>query len=283
VADFIDIMDGPASPQPTRWDRGDGEGAIRTLDEALRKAGLPGRLEAPMRLLAQGEDLFAQARLEKEAAADRMRQATTALLAAEPGAAAAYGRVLVEVGPWLDDQASGMHGVMQAGHRVQANATLTTFGMAHDLHRQLTQVCAGIVAQVAAVPALPTAVWTATTSGQASTMAIRAGHEQAWSTLVRTSDQFDAVHSAAALLRETGQLQQDLMFPDGCPARIGLVVLNWRDAVEGLAQVNRLPTPLRVRACVDRGWKPGLWLRADHEAEAAKPQRQSLLARLGVS
>jgi len=31
-------------------------------------------------------------------------------------------------------------------------------------------------------------------------------------------------------------------------------------AVEGLETVRHLPAPLRLRAAIDRGWKPGLWL-----------------------
>ena len=143
------------------------------------KAGLPGRLEPAQRLLAQGEQLFEQARREKEAAADRLEQATTALLTAGAGAAAAYGQVLVEVGPWLGDQPAAMAGVMNAGHRAQANATQTAFAMAHGLYRELGQVCAEAVAEVAAVPALPREVWLSTSGGQAAEAAIRAGHELA--------------------------------------------------------------------------------------------------------
>jgi hypothetical protein len=73
-----------------------------------------------------------------------------------------------------------------------------------------------------------------------------------------------------------------LIFPGGCPSEVGSMFLGWQDAVEHLAEVRRLPGPLRVRAAVDRGWRPGLYLAADHVADreraAAKPR--GLLARL---
>jgi hypothetical protein len=129
---------------------------------------------------------------------------------------------------------------------------------------------------------LPRECWTATSSGQASTLAIRAGLESAWSSLVRLGDRWDTIHAAALLLRETGVFQQDLMYPDGCPTDLGLLFLNWQPAVEQLPQVRRLPPPLRVRGAHDRGFRPGLYLAADHVADrarAAEPRR-SLLARL---
>jgi hypothetical protein len=77
-------------------------------------------------------------------------------------------------------------------------------------------------------------------------------------------------------------LAGELLFPDGCPEGLGSIFLNWQPALEGgLEQVKRLPAPLRVRAAVDRGWKPGLWLKADHERErSAAAPRPGLLARL---
>ena len=50
-----EFLDATHTPLPTvsRWDRGDGQAAIQALDTALVKAGLVGRLEAPMRLLAR--------------------------------------------------------------------------------------------------------------------------------------------------------------------------------------------------------------------------------------
>jgi hypothetical protein len=185
MGEFIDITNHPGPPQVSRWDRGDGETAIRALDDALVKAGLPGRLAAPIRLLARAEELAGHARSAKEAAAAQMEEATRALLADGPVDTATYGRVLISAGPWLDDRASGMVGVMTAAHRVRANAGQTTFALVPAVYRELQAVCAEVVAEVATVPILPAAVWSAPTSGLASTAAIRAGHEQAWSQLVK--------------------------------------------------------------------------------------------------
>ena len=48
-----------------------------------------------------------------------------------------------------------MIGVMQAAAQIRGNATQTAFGMATGLHGELQQVCADVVAEAAAVRALP--------------------------------------------------------------------------------------------------------------------------------
>jgi hypothetical protein len=125
----------------------------------------------------------------------------------------------------------------------------------------------------------------ATTSGQASTLAIRAGREADWATIVRLGDRWDSAHDAAQLVRETGVFQSELLF--SCPTAIGLQFLNPAAAVDGLDTVRRLPAPLRLRATIDRGWRPGLSLVADHDAAAAepevKPKRRLLAALAGKS
>ena len=96
-------------------------------------------------------------------------------------------------------------------------------------------------------------------------MAIRAGFETEWAQLTRLGDRWDAIHSAAQLLRESGQFQSQLMF--ACPTAIGVMFLGWEAALDGLPAVRKLPGPLRLRAAIDgvsaRGfiWRPIRWLR----------------------
>ena len=98
-------------------------------------------------------------------------------------------------------------------------------------------------------------------------------------------DEWDAIHAAAALLRETGQLQTELLFTAG-PTDLCVLFLNWEPAVGG-ENLRRLPGPLRVRRAHDLGWKPGLWLKSDHERYAAeqrdKPKRKLFAALSGRS
>jgi hypothetical protein len=270
-------------PRPSRWDRGDGAGAIRSLAEALDRAGLPGELQASRRLLDRAERIGETARQAKRDAGERLEAANRALLADAPIDPAAYAAVLVEVGPWLDTDieagrvASAMNGLMEAVHRVRSNAVQTAMAEASGIYRRLQDRCAEVVAEVAAVPALPRQVWAATTSGQAGEAAIRAGLELEWARLVKAGVRWDAIHAAATLLRETGQFTAELNFPGGCPTRIGVMFLAWQDAALRLQEVQRMPGPLRVRAAHDRGWKPGLWLASDHaRAAEAQPKRRLL-------
>jgi hypothetical protein len=281
----IDIM-GPAGDlRVSRWDRHDGEGAIRALDEALKRAGLVDALAVPMRMLAEGQAFFDAAGAAKTRAAERRDAAREALRRAGPidvDAAEAYGRVRAETSGWLDGVCDNMQDVMTEGHQRQQNATQTTFAMVHGLFKELQSVCAGVVAEVTAVPVLPREVWSAATTGQASTLAVRGRHELAWSALVRLGDQWDAVHAAAALLVETGTFGAELHFDQGCRTNVGMQFLAWEKATEQLPRINRLPAPLRVRGCVDAGLRPGLFLASDHRAdrERAAARSRGLLARL---
>ena len=274
---IIDAMAGPAVPVMSRWDRGDGAAAIAALDAALAAAGLSGRLAGPLGLLERAEERFGEARAAKLAAADRLERATRELLAG-PVDLDVYEQTLLRCDLWLSADAPAMVAFMQAGHRLQQNATQTTFAMVTGLYQELAQVCAGVVAEVASVPALPREAWAAPRM-EAASVAMRAGREREWSALVKAGDRWDAIHAAGRLLRETGTFQAELIFPNGCPAEVGVMFLGWRDAVERLPEVRRLPGPLRVRAAVDRGWRPGLWLRSDHQRAAVEP-RKGLLARL---
>jgi len=251
---------------------------------ALERAGLTGQLEAPKRLLDRAEALAAQAREAKLAARKRLEEANRALLEGMPDAAA-YGAALTECGPWLDEESAGMIGMMQASAQVRSNALATAFAMATGLYSQPQEVRREVVAETAAVPELPREVWSAASSGQASTVAIRAGREADWARIVRLGDRWDSIHAAAQLLRETGQFQGQLAFPGGCPTAIGIQFLNWQPvAADGLETVRRLLVPLRLRATIDRGWRPGLWLAADHApaAEADAKRKRGLFAALGA-
>jgi hypothetical protein len=46
--------------------------------------------------------------------------------------------------------------------------------------------------------------------------------------------------------------------------------------LDGLTEVKRRPGALRLRATIDKGWRPGLWLARDHAA-AAEPKPESPL------
>ena len=282
--EFIDLLSQP-SPRPSRWDHGAGEGAIRALDNGLRKAGLPGRLAPAQRLLDRAEELAEAARQAKAAATSRMEGATWALLADGPIDLDACAVTVTGAAVWLDERSPAMLGAMGAAGRTQANATQVVFGMAPGIYAELQQACEQVVGEVAAVAQLPNPVWTAATSGLASTVAIRGGHEQAWTQLVKLGARWDDIHAAAALLRETGVFQAQLLFPAGCPGDLGTQFLGWEAAVEQLPRIRRLPAPLRVRAAHDAGLRPGLYLASDHVADrerAAAKARPGLLARLGV-
>ena len=173
--------------------------------------------------------------------------------------------------------------MMQAAAQIRGNATQTAFGMATGLHAELQQVCQVVVAEAAAVAQLPREVWSATSGGRASELAMRAGHENAWAQLVRVGARWGRGAQRCPYLRETGQFQGELNF--AYPTAIATQFLNPSAAMDGLDEMRRLPAALRLRAAIDKGWLPGLWLRSDHDRYAAeqrdKPKRSLVGALLG--
>jgi hypothetical protein len=256
----------------SRWDRGDGEGAIVSLVKALDDAGLPGELARSRELLDQAERLGEAARAAKMAAVERLARADEALAATAD--MATYGQELGAVGPYLDDDAAAMVGAMRQVHRTRANAVQTAMAEASGIYQRLQVVAREVVGHTAALPSLPRQAWAASSTAAASQAAIEAGYGRSWEDLVLLGVRWDSIHAAAALVRETGALSAQLMFPAGCPTAIGVMFLNWEPAVEAVRELRHLPGPLRIRGAVDRDLKPGLYLRDDHERAAAeKPKR----------
>jgi hypothetical protein len=171
------------------------------------------------------DELAEQARATKAAARDRLEEANRRLLADAPVDAAVYGAMLVECGPWLDESSVGMIGMMQAAAQVRAGATQTTFAMVPALDRELAEACRAVVDEAASMPALPAAVWSATSTGQASAVAVEFGREADFATLTRVGIRWE-------LLRETGTLQAELNFSG--PTSICSQFLNPLPAVEAL-------------------------------------------------
>jgi hypothetical protein len=281
VTSFIDINSGDLSGQPSRWDRHDGQSAILALDAALVAAGLPNQLDAAHRLLARAELLAADARAQRQAARNRLDVLSRALVVEDPPPdIARYGVELLQLGVWLDENSAAMLGVMQASMQVRANATQTCFALAPGLYAKLAELCRGIVAEVAEVPAFPADIWAAPTTATASELAMRSGRETDWAMLVRLGAKWDAVHACAELLRETGVFQSEMNY--SAPVGVASAFLNIEAAVDGLPTVRRLPGALRLRAAIDRDWRPGLYLQSDHERAAEeKTAKRGLLAKLG--
>jgi hypothetical protein len=263
------------APQPSRWDKGDGSAAVGVLDTALERAGLPGRLAAPKRLLARSEEILEQAREAKARAGDQLAEANRRLLAGDPLDSGDYAGTLLAVGAWLDEEGgragSAMAGLWHVAAQIRSNAVAQVFSLTPSLYAELSKVCRGIVAECAAVPALPREVWSATSGGEAAALAVRAGRETDWAQLVRIGDRWDRCHEGAGLLRETGVLTGQLMF-DG-PVSICTQFKNWPLAMEGLPAARRLPGALRLRRAIDANWLPGLWLSTDAAVtEPTRPQ-----------
>jgi hypothetical protein len=259
--------------RPTTW-HGDAASIVRRLVAKLEEAGVPDQLATSRRLLAQAERLGEVARDAKAAAQRRWDAERGQLLTGEVDPER-LARTLSETAPWLDVQAEAgraapaMAALWQAAQVARSNAVQAAAGEASGLYARLQAAAGEVVAQVAGTPPLPREVWSAPTHAQASTVAIRAGHELGWSVLVKAGTRFESIHEAARMLVDSGGLGA-VLFPAGCPEPLGMAYLGWEDALAGLQELRRLPWPLRIRHAVDRRWGPGLHLPADHAAQPAK-------------
>jgi hypothetical protein len=201
-----------APPGPSRWDHNP-EGAIHALDDALAKAGLPGKLSPALRVLERVGQLIDAGRAERDRAHAKLEAATRALVAPDGEIDLdAYAAVLRECEPWISDDAAGSTGVGDAARQVRVRAVMTVFGMASGLHQKLRNRCRDVVAVIAGIPDPPADVSQAQTVAAASTMMIRHGRKQDWAKFVRLNDQWLAIHAAGRLLRESGQFESELHF-----------------------------------------------------------------------
>jgi hypothetical protein len=258
----------------SRWDT-NGDGAIHALDAALEKAGLPDALRPALTLLDRAQELVDAGRTERDRAHQLVERAARRLVTPEGDVnVAEYGDLLASVAVWIDEASPASLGVGDAARQVRQRAVLVAFGMASGLHSQLRDRARDVVAEIARIDDPPADLWRLQKSAEASVSMIRAGRETDWAQYVRLSDQWTAIHAAARLVRETRQLDNELIFPGGCPVDLGLLYLNWQGAV-GAEQLRQTPGPLRVRKAHDLGWLPGLWTASDHRAfaEQQKPKR----------
>lgn len=256
---FHDIMVEP--PRPKRWD-GDRGASIRALVGALDRAGLPDQLQASLRLLDRATELSEAARQAKTAAAERLARANVQLTSDGPIDVEAYGRVLAEVAVWVDENSAAPVGVMAAVERVRANAAAIAAAESTGTYRRLQDIAHEVVTRAGNAPALPKSVWAASGTAKASTAAIQGGAGRVWEDLVLCATKFQAVHEAGLLLRETDGFPMQL-WPAGAPEGVAVVWRNWRAALLQHEELRHMPGPLRLRAAIDRGLEPGLWLASD--------------------
>jgi hypothetical protein len=75
-------------------------------------------------------------------------------------------------------------------------------------------------------------------------------------------------------------LQHELMFSG--PTSVCTRYLGWELAVAGLDELRAIAGPLRIRYASDHNWRPGCWLKSDHDTAAAEGKlKRGLFAKLG--
>jgi hypothetical protein len=199
---YINIMEG-SPPGASRWDdAGRAEGAIRTLDDLLTKAGLPGQMTLALRLLGRTEELVAASRVKRDEAQAKLEAAHRSLLADGEIDLDGYADVLRECAVWIDENGPASIGVGDAARSIRVRAVMTVFGQVSGLYRQLRDRAIDIVAVIGGIPELPREIWSVQKYGEASTLMNRANREADWAQLVRMSDAWDNVHAAGRLLRK---------------------------------------------------------------------------------
>jgi hypothetical protein len=232
-------------------------------------------------MLDRAQALVDASRAEREAARARLEEASRGLLAGGDDIGE-YAQVLRDIQPWIgegpaSDAGPAGFGIGNIARQIRSNAPQIVFAQADGLHAALRDRCAESVASVAKIP-LPEGIFSASSIAAASALAIWEGFGDSWGLLVKAADVWDACHQAAALLRECGSLQHELMFAG--PASVCVRYLGWQDAVDGMHELRLIPGPLRIRRAADLGWRPGCWLLSDHKAAAAavEPKRRKLFA-----
>jgi hypothetical protein len=123
---------------------------------------------------------------------------------------------------------------------------------------------AEVVAEVAAVPPIPDAIWHA--PNPAEELPRIQEHRATWGALQVAVVDFERAHAVARLVRDILGYGSDNL-PDGAP-RFALTYRNWRPVLDAL-QLPRLKAPLKLPYALSKGYEPGCWKPADI---ATKPQ-----------
>jgi hypothetical protein len=257
---------------------------INKLTTRLEAVGLPGELAASRRLVARAEEVREAVRRGQVAATERLEAARARLLGAEVIDGGEYAAALRETAPWLDsDIAAGrgapaVAGLMQIASELDGRSLAMVNAEASGVFGRLQGKAAQLVAEIKGAPRLPDKVWSAP-KDQAAKIAIESNCELTWATLTRATARWLQILEVAYLLIDSGGLGF-LNYPSGCPSEVGLRYLGWVEVEAGGGQeLRRLAEPLQLLAAIDRDYRPGIWLPADHRA---KPQpKRGLVAVVG--
>jgi len=258
---------------------------INRLTTRLEAVGLPDELAASRRLVARAEKVREAVRDGQAAARERLEAARARLLGAEVVDSAEFATVLMETGPWLDADipngrgAVAVSGLMQIASELDGRSLAMVNAEASGAFGHLQTKAAELAAEIKGAPRLPDKVWSAP-KDQAGKIAIESNCELTWATLTRATAKWLNILEVAYLLLDSGGLGAVQVYPNGCPADVGLRYLNWVPVDAGGGQeLRRLPDELQLRGAIDRGYQPGIWLPADHvraAAEVPEPKRGPL-------
>jgi hypothetical protein len=242
---------------------------VRVLYGWLAELGMATALSASRTLLERADQLEAEARAGVTASQARYDAAYKGVVAGTV-TPAELARTLAAEAPWLDADVAGgraavaMVALQQAGQDMRAQAAALLEGEGSGLYGRLQAIARDVVREVAALPPLAPAVWSAATDP--GTAAVRAGQGETWADLLRAADKFSKVHQAGALLRRFGGLGAQAM-PPGAAPDLAFLYRAWWVALERLDEVRRLKPPLRLPFGVREGLQPGLWLASELQGD----------------
>jgi hypothetical protein len=139
------------------------------------------------------------------------------------------------------------------------------------IFEMVRQKAAQVVAEVAALPPLPSDVWSTNRPGQA--LARFPAHRSTYGTLLSAHQDFSLCHTVADPFRDNLGYSQDHL--DGAPPS-ALAYRNWKAVLADLQWFNVAAT-LKLKYAVEHDFRPGLWLPSEVEV---KPEDKTFGARL---
>jgi hypothetical protein len=240
------------------------------LKQALTELGLPVDFLAEAdAFAARASAMRTEAVMAQQQAAARRASAVNTLGRDQTATLAEAVALWQAQGPWLDVQPNQQRPLAlqlaeDAARLIEGEISVRIYAHAPRLWDLAQRKCKEIVAEVAALPAMPRQLWEV--NNPSAEFGRWREHRATYGTLTAAYADFELCHAIGNLCRDHLGYGYP-SFPMGAP-RTALWLKNWRKEL-GDDLFARQPAALKLRYAIDKGFEPGLWAPRDVQDSTA--------------
>lgn len=252
------------------------------LNQALTELGLDTGYLSPAQNLASRAAGMQRKVIEQQQLAAKSRSEAVRRIVVDPTAPLDdVASVSMATWPWLvaepGQRSAAAELVYQAGRMIESSIDGKIASCGEQIFALLQGKARHLVAEVAALPKLPQAIWRSAAPDE--DLGRIPVHRSTWGVLLAAYRDFEAVHRVAEQIRDGLGLGPDSL-PDGAP-RSALAMRNWRLVLENSTEFDSLKKPLRLPYAIEHGFEPGLWRPEDVKTRPTDRTFKTKLQRFG--